>query len=831
MDSTNDRLTESFLTNDFGDKYLYSANHNSLNKLGAAETHRSRFDTLCETKDTLFIVIGSDSGTLLTYLRSRTIASGSLFILIEPPDIFERIQQELQPPPDQTIMFISVEDFDATIDAINFKSYVFIDKVQLTKSTAADYAFIPDYYDLFFSIQSKTQQLVWSIQTSLGIQPFIKTQLANLSENSTSSIALKNFFASKTAVLLAGGPSLDEILPWVIDKRDALVIMAVSRVCRRLLDVSLQPDIIFSIDPHQVSFDVSKEMLNFCEQSIFINHVHASPLLLAQWSGRRMFLGNRFPWPSEMNPPTISSAGPTVSNTALATAVAMGFSQVILAGVDLCHSKQGYTHAKGSNEHQAGPQLGKAGTQVLTNGGWMAETTSDFATARDILSVQAKKAQQQNVQFINPAQGAAKVDHVRHAALDDIRLTSISPSPREELAKVAVPLTAEQYQNDLQGVANELIRAEGQLRHILKLGKEALRCNEGLFGRKGRKRDFKYKKQMDKIERKLNRNYGDFSRFVKQYGLRDFIKITRVDKSDNWEHDEIENTAATYYEAYTKNTKELLQLIKQSKQRIQARLEEEKLNPDFSLLCNQWQHDNQPGRLLVWLRHHNMEVSGLPAEIQPMAHQLHDQFEAIMDSTAETEHMKRSKEYADLGNSLRGKIQMYYQKKDLETLQNLSTTLSQHPEAKAKKFLYLAQGYLHELQNSPDLALDTYQLLFDQEDELFLEDALQRIASISLQNEDIENALLALETLARISPSYLVRYGDLLRLTGEHQKALAAYLDYLEKAPKDLSLMLKLGQYYRKLNITEGAKAMYLHVLQLDPQNSTAEKLLQDMQR
>ena len=62
---------EVFLTNTFGDRYLFSVNHNTLNQLGAAHLHRERFSEHLKKTNTLFIVIGSDSGTLLPFLATR----------------------------------------------------------------------------------------------------------------------------------------------------------------------------------------------------------------------------------------------------------------------------------------------------------------------------------------------------------------------------------------------------------------------------------------------------------------------------------------------------------------------------------------------------------------------------------------------------------------------------------------------------------------------------------------------------------------------------------------------------------------------------------------
>ncbi len=169
---------------------------------------------------------------------------------------------------------------------------------------------------------------------------------------------------------------------------------------------------------------------------------------------------------------------------------------------------------------------------------------------------------------------------------------------------------------------------------------------------------------------------------------------------------------------------------------------------------------------------------------------------------------------------------MYFQKKDTHALENVQASLKKHSNPEAKKYLHLCQGLFNELNAQWDQALDAYQRLFDAQDEVLLEDALLHITSISLSRNDLDNSFLALENLTKLSPTYLQQYADLLKATGAHQQALDIYLSYLEEIPHDISTILKIGNYYRELNIEEGAKAMFEHALSMDPENAAAGQLL-----
>ncbi len=818
--------SEQFITNDFGDKYLHSVNHNTLNNSGAKQLHKERFKSCYETKDTLYIVIGSDSGTLLPFLNAVKTASGTQFILIEPAEVYTKITKEynnLELSP--SLHFITPDELEATFSEVKINRYLYAGSLTLIRSLAAEYGFLPAYHELLFSTQTLCKQVEFQVNVQLQGKPFIEAQLKNLTENYRSSLCLKDLFPGKTAVLLAGGPSLDELIPWIKEKKDTLVTLAVSRICRRLIEVDLTPDIIFTIDPHDLSFDISKEIFHFSRHSLLINMFHASPLIVGQWQGRSVYLKNRFPWLSEKNLSSLPSSGPTVANTALSVATKMGFAQILLAGVDLCFSRDGYTHAAGSNEHKTGPQLTHSTTLVETNGGWYAETPSDFVAGIHILSQQAKEAQDAGVIFINPAQGAAKVDHVLHTPLEQIEPAPMDQAIEDILQTAAPPRTKEEYVQDIKALQEEIVCAKGKIIQIRKLAQEALRCNEGLFGRKGRKQNFKHKIRMDKIEKKLNTTYNAYTYFLKNYGATELLKIARLSSHEDWTDEEIEESARKYYSEYIKIADKALELIDDCKKRINSRKEELKNTPDFNVLFDQWERDNQPGRLYLWLSRHDQTIASLPLAMQAKARKIEEQCRHQNDPEQASAHLKRCIHFADL-TGVPGKIRLYFTQGDKQSLINIKKALTKHPSPAANTYRDFCSGHIFELEEDWSKAINAYRSIVESGSETLREDTLLRIAFISLKNNDIDNSKTALESLSQLSAVYFTHYADFLRLTGKNREALELYLSAIEKFPKNISLMLKVGLYYRELNIEEGAAAMFQHVLMLDPDNSAARQYL-----
>jgi tetratricopeptide (TPR) repeat protein len=170
-----------------------------------------------------------------------------------------------------------------------------------------------------------------------------------------------------------------------------------------------------------------------------------------------------------------------------------------------------------------------------------------------------------------------------------------------------------------------------------------------------------------------------------------------------------------------------------------------------------------------------------------------------------------------------------YKKKDLPELENSVKIFASHPSPKAKPLTFLTQGYLAELSERYDDALDHYQDALDNEDKALQEEALRSIAFLCLKIEATEDALLALRHLSETSPIYMPMYGETLKALGRAEEALDVYAAYLEQVSEDYAAMLNLGCYYRDLGIAEGARLMFSHVLEAVPDHRVARMLLEEM--
>ncbi len=820
-----------FLVNRFGEQYLHAVNRHSFNAVGSRAVFQRHYtDTLWE-EDYLHIIVGTDSGLLVEYVQNHGVPEGSRFLFIELPHIIDKISPRLADLElSERITLSTPELWHRYAQEMSLESYFYIRKLQLLHSIGSADAFLPTYRDLYRAVKADLDIWVWGLKGQLASGEFIQCQLANLTENRVPALCLSNSFKGKTAVLCAGGPSLDSMIPWIKNHREQLVVVAVSRVSRRLLETGLTPDIVCTIDPTSLSFDVSKEMLLFDPGVLLIHAYHTYPPLLSQWPGDSVYLGEQYPWPTDKKskgndkPKNIPVQGPTVANTVIDLLVEMGFAQIILAGLDLCFKQDGTRYANGSNESRAGPALGHVGQRVKTNSGEIADTIDDFIQSVNNIAAQATRASQRDCQLINPEPWAAAIPGVEHYNINDIELIALDENPRDTFSRLLVANDAEHRLQHYHQADKELQRTDIQLGKIKALAIKALHCNDGLFGRNGVQQDFKYKIKMDKIEKKLDKEFPALGILVKQFGIRQFLRIVRPDRDKEWQDEEIEQTGRVYYESYRDGAEQLQQQLTRYRQRLQARIEEESPSPKLSLIFEEWQRADEPGRLRVWQQRRGDADTLLGEQHAQQTTELHNHFQAQLDET-DTRHMHRCRKEVGLSD-IPSKLLLLFQQQDIDGMQRVVSGLEDIQNQDVSELLHFAHGFFAEANGEKAQALEHYQQVGEGP---LLEDTLRRMCTLTLDLKDYESALLAFQCLAQISPSYMPQYAEFLRIIGQQADAAQIYTEYLEQAPEDLPSVIRLGKLYLEQGVNDGARWAFSYTLERDPDNQAAKTLLAEL--
>ncbi len=829
IDSLAERPPLTPFTNRFGEHLLYEVNREAFSQISAHDRLQTHLGKALSAKDSLHIILGSDSGLLIPLLRGMERPPSSRYLIIEIPTVIQWLERQgLLDDLPVDMRCVTLDDWASVAHELKIVDYGYINGIRLHHSFAVMDAFLPEYADLRWRMTEDLNQLHWDIQAQLGNESFTYCQLRNLGDFQQPAALLKGLYKGRTAILLAGGPSLDETLPWVQVHRDKLLVLSVSRISRRLLQVGIEPDFVFSIDPTDMSFDISREMLGFSPATSLVHAFHITPLLLGAWRHRAFYMGPMLPWNSPLNrKDNASGPGPTVTNTALWCAGEMGCSTIILAGVDLCFSASGHTHAQGSNETQAGPRLEPAAIQIETQVGDTANTTPDFASAIKILGLQAATLGKKGIKLVNPSPHAAKIEGIEFIECDSIPLDDGLFEPARGLAEHVPPLDSPQRLKQRQKLQQELRHALFACGKIQAMAKDAIDLNSLFYRSKDRGEALRHKAGMDRIEMSFKRELRAMASLTKALGIRDFLRITRPHESIiEAEFSVTEELTRMYYESYRDGTQRLKALIEECAERLDSRMAEESSCPDLSALTAQWLQDRQPGRARVWMSRHPEAVARpTPDDLERLEVCLRE-FDTQMGET-DTAHARRARGHARLSASI-DRARLLFSHRDQDGLERLIHTLEHHPEQEdAMLYQAFARGLLAELAGDVEAAMEHYLPIFEAQFEPLLENALIRVASCYLAMEHPEGAFMTLETLSGLSPIYRPHLVELLYTMDRLNEAADLCHAHLRIFPEDTSTQLKLARIYAESGARESARMMLNYILDKNPDNTTARHMLE----
>jgi len=837
MESTDYSHLLPVVTNTFGEDFLRGVNNSTFLGKASQTAYQSWFGEQYLQENSLYLILGTDSGLLIEYFLKQEMPRGTRLILVELPEVLAWLRDHKPGllEPKEGITVVSDQEFIDKIEELDIKAYIYLDTFYLTRSFAVTDLFYGPYREMAHNILQFAESYHWHLTTSLSTRLFTINQLYNLADNRIHASSLTNAFTGKTAVLLAGGPSLEQAIPWLKTHQEQLLIIAVSRISKRLQQVGITPDIIFSIDPNPVNFNVSKEMFHFAEDALLISRHHLYPPLLNQWKGQHVYTGNLYPWHSPANLETEQRAGSTVTNVALEMAILMGCSTVYLAGVDLCFDSRGFTHAKGSQEFSAGPKIEGGETTILTNDGRTAETTFAYKTAAANLSSLALWGKKiRNTRIVNTNPGAARMEGIDHCPVERLTVTPEETISGKETRRIinehieaAVPYGEVEH---CEAVTKELLRTQKVLEEIIRLSEKALLANERLF--QGRTRNRKYIREMDAVEERLNGQRFTFLRdLVKSFGIKNFLAILKPDlTSADWQEKDIEEAGRQYYQAYKNSAEELHTLLDTCRARLRLRMEEHEPSPTLPVLLDGWEKAGTPGRTEIFLALNRPAVDKADQETRERFFSLAEEFaRLIREGIALPEQQGKDTAWDQQRiRTVRVRLLDLFRNQERESLALVVTELARAENALTRPLLDLARGLLKELDGDYDGAKAMYQNLIESGDTLdphLLEDALQRVCSIALEQRDQENAVLALQCLYDLSVSYGPQYARILALTGRINEALEIYAQYLGQMPDDIDAMLALGRLYRQLDFPDGVAMAVEHVLARSPDNPQALEL------
>ena len=811
-----------FVSNTFGERYLFAVNRNVFEDTDANTVFRSHFGDSVLQQDTFYVIAGTDSGLLYHYIKTQGVPKGSRYLFVELPQVLVLLEN-LGSSDELTIT--TGEDWLEQAQKMGAQKFAIQGRLIITRSLGVVHSHYQGYSPFWHQLKESLNAYSFTQKEVAANYAYVICQINNLAENQIPAIFLKNTFKGKTAVLLAGGPSLDDLLPWLEQHRQNLLVIAVSRISHSLLLAGIQPDICVSIDPRPINLNISQDMLKFQNGTLLVHNNHLCPSLLSSWGGKKMFIGSRYPWATSLEPENLPlvSDGVTVTDAAFSLAVEMGVTQIILGGADFCFNQEGYTHASGSTEHGIGPSLNNSETTVETNSGMMADTIHGYRASALSIDLQARNAIALGCRTINPAAGAMRLPHVEYLDVDTIQIKSLEQPAHKTLENYMRATNKNSHIPFYKEVLGEVNRVLKELKTIKELSSKALKYNHKWFATREQDAGFHNKEKVVRIEKQLNEKYADTATFIAYFGITRFIAIRQT--AENKNNKDIEESCRLYHQAMVTTSDELIALMRHTRDRMTSRLEEEKPQPNIQKLLKQWRNDSQPGRAIQWAKHHTNIVNQLSDTQQQALRSFQDTFYDTLKTLDEKHSVDIS--WTNKLYNIPDKTQEYFNNSDKAGLQRLLTGLLGHQDQTlAAHFISLVQGYLAELNNEPSEAIERYQNIVEGPTH---QKALMRLFELHIKTENINAGLNTLKTLSSLNSTYMPMYADLLQATGDINASVETYTEYLLANPDDLNSMMKLGKIFLQEQALDGVAWAMSYILDKEPNNQEARQILNEI--
>ncbi|AZR81895.1 6-hydroxymethylpterin diphosphokinase MptE-like protein [Thiomicrospira sp. S5] len=819
MDTIN---TQNLYTNAFGDQYFQEINHTAFDTVGATSTFNKVFNQVLDQENMLFIIVGSDSGLLVPYLQKYHSGRGRHYILIDKPEILSYINTNMEI--DESLISLASEDINFGDLSERYSDYIAHGRYTLLRSLSVIDS-KNDLYRQLWEITLDKYNIFSASESGYAINNiFIDSQLKSLSSNSTPVSKIEKALKGTTAVIMGGGPSLDDSIDWIKANQDQLVIFAAARIANRLKKEGVQPDFFVTVDPHAVSYDNSKPMLQFGDSAILVHSNNANNKLIAEWSGVHAYLGLMFPWVDEKHPQpdNLNIVGPTVTNTMASVASYLGAEQVVFSGVDFCYGEGGKSYESESVESKTGKYLDTATNRVKTYSGRIAETTPSFANARQGMEeLVAYSVEFFKSRFYTLSQEAALIDKVEYARPENIQLPAQTKAEAIRDIKKALSFDLKTYKKHLQYAKSYCQEMRDLCRTIIKESRQGKKIAQRLF--KDLDETDKLTQQIITLQKNLNAQMGTHAEFIFNYSIKaykDFMNPS-IGKED-MTRDQIKDSFIHYFSGLVNSATPLKKSIEEAISRLNHRIKETEGTKHFDKLVEKWHQWHEEGRPIVWMKMHDLSIKDLTEEQQKAVQTLLDTYHQELTSN-ETQLSQQLKSQGENIANLFDRIHRYFIENRPYDLEELINYIAEQGGDNAKDLCHLGTGYLYELKEMPNDAIDQFVQI---KEEKLLMEGLKRVVNITLDKKDYQTALNALEVLTHYSDEYFIAYADILAATGDGPGAAEIYLHYLNRNEKDSATWIKLAKLLIYLGLQDDAIQAINKIKEIDPDNIVTDELM-----
>lgn len=806
-------------TNSFDETYLTDVNGTTF-KTVASEVLIKRY--FSELKDNyLRIIVGTDSGLLVDYINNQTEQKNVVHIFIEHPEVIEYVNTHYSYDKNKIRLLNLDDDLDTYIKQ-NFPIFYLTSQLYISKSLSvidnqADYASqfrtTLEWFHGFLAKRSLEIGDNLFVNTNINVQAFLDNSVATLEKK----------VAGIPALILGGGPTLDENIEWIKTNQSKFIVIAVGRITHRLAEEGIIPDAIMTIDPTELSFSNSKDILCFSDKSLLVSSNHPNYKLAGQWQGRSVYMGQRLAIPTVENPHSIMPRGNTVSNFAAQFAMVIGCRDVYLAGVDFCYLASGQSHEGKSLEFQTGVSS-DISTQIENFAGQTVGTNSQFELARMSFNFMIRdfKSAFKDLHVYSLSDKSAFMEHVEYKQPKEVNLSGFSNDNKKLFQEILEShlLTNESLLiKDLGYRASEIQKLLKKLNKVLVIIHKKLR----LINPEWTDLDF-INNQLQKITSKVKDVLSPpLLEIIKAYGFHSLIKsLANETTSAKETNNLLELDRISYLNLIKDTIQTLVQELKTSEKHINIRRAEIKQSLAPDILIEYWLEEELPGRIFIWEKQYpelyNQLKNKHPELLEQTLQAYKNQFESSQSVQQNLEKkandiqyfLKKINEYKTQGNTalLNGLKKQFSQIEgsNIEELQRyLEATV-----------LYIEKDYIQALQLIKKV----------KHQGIIQFSALRLQLTISMTLEDHQTTLKTLLKLCEYSASYMPKYAEFLKLMNNGKASIEVYKMYLQIVPNDTESIIKLYHLISELINKEEADLYIQNELQNFPNNPTLSRLI-----
>jgi hypothetical protein len=812
-----------------GEQVFEAINDHVFDRVGSAAIYARTFgEDWLQEDNKLLVLLGCDGGVMLPYLQETLTGKHCKIIVIDLPELLPWIEEHIDYDHD-LIRLLPADGNLSMLRSEDFHAYLYRNSISTHRSMATLDQFHPAYSRFWTEYEQLLNRFFFANMMEIhGSTGFFNAQLINLTENKHSIHHLYHQFDGGVAVVLAGGPSLDDAIDWVKENRSGITLFAVGRVSARLLKEGIEPDFICAVDPNEISFDNSKHLLEHYKKSTFLYAYHVNPRLLSQWRGRSFYHGRRYPWivKEPDADKQYSAPGPTVTNTMLSFITHMGFESVVFAGVDMCHKSDGQSHESGSIESQVGRFSGtyRATNLVTTNSGNLAPTTPDLFTAQQVLAVQVRSIKMHfpKLAFYNPSPDAAFVEGVEYISWQDLVLPEWH---NDAVDRVDAVLNKVRFNPDafLTATDKEITRMRSKLVKVVAQAEQGLKAADKLFD--SPEAVPRRTKQVLKARSSMESQLKASMPILIDYAPAAFHDALLTDMAEKQSNDDIKLSLTRYFNAIKGSSASLLSLVEHSLSLIRLRQDEREQSVLTPALVNRWVRYGQPGRLYVWLDGHDRKIEDLSETEAAFAYPLIRAYEAIF-KVADTTIAKKFKQSVH-ENTLDSvtKAMLQVTESNIIKLDEVLAYCEDH--AQEDDFyrdlgLYIL-GYFNKLREEIEPAYQLWSMVRHPKlQQIVLKDHL----NLALLHNHYEQALTVLQTLCILNRRFLTIYASVLATIGQPTMAIDILTAYLNDETEDIAARLQLARLLLDAQHIAQAKVVLEEAYRQSPTNPIVQRLL-----